>query len=92
MTFFSQSVDITPAMARTLAMALKAMNVEYYVAPYEADAQLAFMYKTGRADIIFTEDSDLIAFGVGRVFFKMDNQGNGQEINIKNLKKVPGFE
>lgn len=66
-------MDITPAMARTLCLALRAMNVEYYVAPYEADAQLAFMYKAGHVDIVFTEDSDLIAFGVGRVFFKMDN-------------------
>jgi len=70
---FSESIDITPKMAHTLILALREMKVEYYVAPYEADAQLAFMYKSGRADIIFTEDSDLIPFGAGIVFFKMDN-------------------
>ena len=39
-------------------------------------------------DVVFTEDSDLLAFGVGKVFFKMDNEGNGNEIKLKNLKKV----
>ena len=40
------------------------MGVEFLVAPFEADAQLAYMYKSGRADIVITEDSDLLAFGV----------------------------
>ena len=35
---FSESLDITPQMAHSLIKALQAMNVEYYVAPYEADA------------------------------------------------------
>lgn len=87
---FSMSVDITPKMAHTLILALKEINVEYYVAPYEADAQLAFLWKTGHVDVVFTEDSDLLAFGVGVCFFKMDNQGNGQEIDMQNLKKVKG--
>ena len=36
--YFSMSVDITPKMAHTLILALRELNVEYYVAPYEADA------------------------------------------------------
>ena len=75
--YFSMSVDITPKMAHTLILALRELNVEYYVAPYEADAQLAYLYKSGMVDIVFTEDSDLLAFGCGHVFFKMDNEGNG---------------
>lgn len=35
---FSESVDITPQMAHSLIKALQQMKVEYYVAPYEADA------------------------------------------------------
>ena len=43
---------------------------------------------------MFTEDSDLLAFGVQKVFFKMDSEGNGKntdvyslgmEINLKHL-------
>ena len=48
------------------------MDVEYYVAPYEADAQLAYVYLNGRAQVVITEDSDLLIFGVKRVLFKMD--------------------
>lgn len=53
------------------------MNIQYVVAPYEADAQLAYLFKSGQADVVFTEDSDLLAFGCTHVFFKMDNLGNG---------------
>jgi exonuclease-1 len=47
--------------------ALKRENVEYVVAPYEADAQLAYLEKSGRASAILTEDSDLLVFGCQRV-------------------------
>jgi len=35
---FSESVDITPEMAYEFIQILKSSDVEYYVAPYEADA------------------------------------------------------
>ena len=50
------------------------------------------MWKAGFADVVFTEDSDLLAFGVEKVFFKMDNMGNGQEIQLKNIKKIKEFK
>lgn len=37
------------------------------VAPYEADAQLAFLNKADIAQAIITEDSDLLAFGCKKV-------------------------
>jgi len=42
------------------------------VAPYEADAQLAYLSISGIADIVLTEDSDLLAFGAKRVLYKLD--------------------
>lgn len=42
-------------------------SVDYIVAPYEADAQLAYLDKTGMAQIIITEDSDLTLFGCNKV-------------------------
>ena len=56
--------------------------MEYVVAPYESDAQLAFLYKKGIVDLVITEDSDLLAYGVQKVLFKMDPQGNGIEIDL----------
>ena len=43
------------------------MGVEYIVAPYEADAQLAFLALNGLVSAVITEDSDLLAYGCPRV-------------------------
>jgi exonuclease 1 len=58
------------------------MGNEYYVAPYEADEQLAYMYLTGQAQVVVTEDSYLLAFGVKKCFYLMDSNGDGQEVNL----------
>ena len=47
------------------------------VAPYEADAQLAFLSLAGIADLIISEDSDLAPFGCDKLLCKMDITGNG---------------
>jgi exonuclease 1 len=64
---------------------LKDMKIEFYIAPYEADAQLTYLFKTNRAQLIITEDSDLLVFGSTKCFLKMDTDGNGTEINLNNL-------
>ena len=46
---------------------LKKENVDFIVAPYEADAQMAFLVIQKFADAVITEDSDLIPFGCSRV-------------------------
>lgn len=51
----------------SLGQALKAENVDYIVAPYEADAQMAFMEREGLVDGIITEDSDMLVFGCRNV-------------------------
>ncbi len=64
-------------MAHTFILALRELGIEYYVAPYEADAQLAHLFLTDQVQLVVTEDSDLLAFGVDLAFFKMDNEGVG---------------
>jgi hypothetical protein len=54
------------------SQALRAENVPYVVAPYEADAQLAYLELSGLVDGIITEDSDLLVFGCRNVLFKLD--------------------
>lgn len=90
---FAESIDITPKIAHQLIRHLKRMGVEYYVAPYEADAQLMYMWKEGYADVIITEDSDLLAYGCEKVFFKMDSKGYGYEVDIRNIGLItkPSF-
>ena len=68
-------------MAAQVIKALKAEGVSYVVAPYEADAQLAFLEQNGHVDGIITEDSDLLVFGCKNVIFKLDSDGHC--VNIK---------
>ncbi len=49
--------------------AARARGVDCVVAPYEADAQLAYLTKCGLAQAVITEDSDLLAFGCKKVSF-----------------------
>lgn len=85
---FCEAIDITPLHAYALILALKKLNITYYVAPYEADAQLAYLSRAGIADIIMTEDSDLLAFGAQKLFMKMDKDGNGILIDKNDMHKV----
>eukprot|EP00798_Chlamydomonas_sp_ICE-L_P014825 gene14824-20878_t len=82
---FQKAVDISPKMAKQLIEALKEQGVEYIVAPYEADAQLAYLAKQGDVWAILTEDSDLLTYGCTRVMYKLDKYGNGEEVVLADL-------
>ncbi|NXU45244.1 EXO1 Exonuclease, partial [Drymodes brunneopygia] len=82
---FGRSVNITHTMAHEVIKAARAQGVDCIVAPYEADAQLAYLNKTGMVQAIITEDSDLLAFGCKKVFLKIDKFGNGLEIDQARL-------
>ncbi|CAG8756863.1 2346_t:CDS:2 [Dentiscutata erythropus] len=88
MTFLEKSIDITPEMAYKFIQALRDENVEYVVAPYEADAQLAYLEKEKKIAAIITEDSDLLVFGCKTVIYKMDSNGNGIEISRDKFGQV----
>lgn len=47
--------------------ACRSVGVECIVAPYEADAQLAYLSREGIVDLVITEDSDLLVFGCKQV-------------------------
>ncbi|GAC95247.1 hypothetical protein PHSY_002822 [Pseudozyma hubeiensis SY62] len=77
---YGKCVDITPEMAFQLIKVLKEENIPYVVAPYEADAQLAYLEAQGIIDGVVTEDSDLLVFGCKTVLFKLDQAGNAVEM------------
>lgn len=78
-------IDVTPQMAFQLIAQLRAMGVEYVVAPYEADAQMAWLSRSNKVAAIITEDSDLLLFGCSRVLYKLDSQGYAEEICLERL-------
>lgn len=65
---------------------LDELNIEHVTAPYEADAQMAYMVKEGIADFAITEDSDLIAFGCSKVVLKLNYTGYGDLFDFKAFK------
>ena len=42
-------------------------KIQYIVAPFEADAELAYLSSSGHVDAVLTEDSDLLAYGCQKV-------------------------
>ncbi|KAJ5769248.1 hypothetical protein N7520_003807 [Penicillium odoratum] len=78
---FQKAVDVTPYMARQLIEELKKMNVQYVVAPYEADPQMVYLEQQGIVQGIISEDSDLLVFGAKRLLSKLDQHGDCIEIN-----------
>ncbi|XP_057762018.1 exonuclease 1 [Arachis stenosperma] len=86
---FQRAVNITPLMAYKLIQTLRSESIEFVVAPYEADAQLAYMsnleVEKGGIAAVITEDSDLIAYGCPAIIFKMDRDGNGERIEIEKV-------
>ena len=66
---------------------LNELEVEFYVAPYEADAQMSYMVKQGIADFAISEDSDLVAYGCPRIMMKMDHMGSCKEFNYDDFKE-----
>ncbi|KAF3005011.1 Rad2 nuclease [Curvularia kusanoi] len=76
-----KAVDVTSDMAREFIEELKAIDVQYIVAPYEADSQMVYLERKGIIDGILSEDSDLLVFGAKCLITKLDKYGDCVEIN-----------
>ncbi|KAJ9308599.1 hypothetical protein DTO217A2_1841 [Paecilomyces variotii] len=76
-----KAIDVTPYMARQLIEELKKMEIQYVVAPYEADAQMVYLEQQGIVNGIISEDSDLLVFGAKRLLSKLDQHGDCIEIS-----------
>ncbi|KAF1365216.1 exonuclease-like protein [Lizonia empirigonia] len=76
-----KAVDVTPEMARAFIEELKLSNVQYVVAPYEADSQMVYLERKGIIDGILSEDSDLLVFGAKCLITKLDKYGDCVEVN-----------
>lgn len=64
-------MEVTPEMYVPLIKRLIAENVYYVVAPYEADAQLGYLYRSSLIDFVIAEDGDMLFYGCRRLFTKM---------------------
>jgi len=57
------------------------------VAPYEADAQLAYLSRKGLVEAVITEDSDLIVYGCQKIIFKLENSGMCRTLDASDLPR-----
>ncbi|GMI25080.1 hypothetical protein TeGR_g13880 [Tetraparma gracilis] len=88
---FARSVSVTHEMRQELIVRLHALNIQFLVAPYEADAQLAFLARSCLVDVVLSEDGDLLAYGIPRVLFKLDREGNCDEVQHADLGRNAGL-
>jgi len=87
-----KAMDVTPQMAASLMRELRRCRIEYVVAPYEADAQMAWLDRMEKVAAVITEDSDLLLFGCKRVLFKLDRDGFADEIRLERLPDLKEFD
>lgn len=95
-SYFSRAIDITPLMAAQLIREIKRQRpgVKCVVAPYEADAQLAFLSVNDLVDAVISEDSDTIPFGCKEILFKLEGNGSCHHLLLKDIfmKTNDGFD
>ena len=83
--YYLKAIEILPETVHTWIKELRRARIEYFVAPYEADAQLAYLAQIGYVDAVLTEDSDLLAYGCPITLFKMDEMSNVCMIKYENV-------
>ena len=89
--YYTRAVDVTPFLAREIIEELQKYNIECIVAPYEADAQLAYLSKIGYISGVLSEDSDLIVFQSTKVLYKLGNSGEVKELLLSDLWNHPNY-
>jgi exonuclease-1 len=82
---YARAVTVTSTMIHALIIRLKSSDIEFLVAPYEADAQLAYLSRFNYTDFTISEDSDCIVYGCKRVLFKLSKEGTAEQLNRRDL-------
>ena len=83
----NRSLNVSQVHINTLIYLLKKLNFKIIVAPYESDAQIAYLYHKKQIDFAITEDSDLIPYGVKRIAFKLNENGDFEYLNL-NIEEL----
>lgn len=66
---YNAAISVTNKMIRKLIEVLRRMDITFYVAPYEADAQLAFLSRIRMIDAVIMEDADSVPYGCKKVMW-----------------------
>ena len=94
------SIEVVPKQMFNFQHYIEELKIPFVVAPFEADAQLAYLFKRGTIQCVLTNDSDLIIYGVTKIIFirqkgldlyeheKIDEKAEEESINQMNLEKL----
>lgn len=61
-------------------------NIEWKISAWEADQTMAAMYKSGDVDGVVTEDSDMVAYGVEHIVFKLRLDGQCEYLKTSTIR------
>lgn len=73
--YMLRCIDIKFDIVKQVINYCKREEIDYIIAPYEADAQLAYLNQND-CQFIITEDTDLILYGCQRILYKLDTTGH----------------
>jgi hypothetical protein len=87
---FQRGLQVTPAVERNCIAALRRVGVMVVVAPYEAEAQLASLCRSGICQAVLTEDPSLILYGVISekpfpILYRFDSTGMVLVVNLSEF-------
>lgn len=96
---YIEAVEIVPQQMYNFQHYLSSVRldreIKYIVAPFEADAQLAYLYKQKLIDCVLTNDSDLIIYGVEHIMFLRPKENTYYEYQpsdeltyVNNMEKM----
>jgi 5'-3' exonuclease len=63
---------------------LKYKQLNFIIAPYEADSQLAYMFHAKKVDYIISEDSDMMVYDCFKVIKGLKNSGKCDVLEYKH--------
>lgn len=96
---YIEAVEIVPQQMYNFQYYLSTIRldreIKYIVAPFEADAQLAYLYKQKLIDCVLTNDSDLIIYGIEHIMFLRPKEDSYYECQpsdeiryLNNMEKI----
>jgi exonuclease-1 len=83
--YFGKSMIITSKMINLFIDILEKLGIEVIVAPYEADAEISYLCRSGIADFGVSEDSDIVVFGCPMLVSKLQPSGDCSVIKFDDL-------
>jgi exonuclease-1 len=79
--YLSRCIIIDDRIITTTMRAFRGRKVDFMVAPYESDSQIAKLFHLGLVDFAISEDSDLVIYGI-KVVMKLAQDGDCNYVDL----------